>query len=1567
MTNSWRSVLIGSESLLIQCGQMLEQAGHQIVAVVATRPAIRRWASERGIRVLADSASLLTAQDLRPFDYLFSITNLSVLPAEVVALPTRAAINFHDGPLPEYAGLNTPIWAMLNGEGRHGITWHLMTAAVDQGDILVQRRFDLSANETALTLNTKCFEAGMESFEDVVKGLASGELKGQPQTLTAQKYFGRKDRPAAACAIRWDQPAATIATLVRALDFGTYANPLGSAKASYNGQLLIVPELRVLDARSTLPPGTVVSATDTDAVVATADLDVQLTRLETLDGKPKTFCNAGLALRAGARFDLLDDTTVAQLTAANAAVSAHENFWLRRLETQSGLELPHIDRSAAPAAAVYQSLDLALPALPAAATIDTRVAAFIGYLARLTDKDGFDLGFADATLRNAVGAQPAWFAQQVPLRAVTDFSRSTEALAESVAAELREVRKRVAYATDLIARTPELRAVAAHKDPRVLPVALLIVDALDQAAALPGSELTLAITTDGRATRWLFDAGKLDRAAVQAMQAQALVLLQAAEADARRALAELPLWDAAERARVLNEWNATDAPVRTEACMHRLFEEQAARTPGMAAVTCEGESLTYAELNGRANQLARRLKSLGVGPDVLVGLCVERSVEMMVGLIAIHKAGGAYVPLDPSYPKDRIAYMVEDSKVPVLLTQDRVELPKHNATVIKLDTDWASIATESADPFDGGAQPQHLAYVIYTSGSTGKPKGVMIEHRNAVNFFAGMDRHLGDDVDQNNAGTWLAVTSLSFDISVLELCWTLTRGYHVVIATGEERSGAATKRGPHAARALDFSLFYFSADEAEGQGEEKHDKYKLLLEGAKYGDQHGFSAVWTPERHFHAFGGLYPNPAVAGAAIAAVTERIKIRAGSVVLPLHHPLRVAEEWSVVDNISKGRVGISFASGWQPNDFVLKPENFADNKNIMLRNIEVVRKLWRGEKCSFPGATGGEVEVGILPRPVQKELPYWVTSAGNPETFIAAGKLGANVLTHLLGQTVEELDGKLAAYRKAWKDAGHPGEGYVTLMLHTYVGPDEAAVREKVKQPLIDYLKTSLNLVKQYAWSFPAFKKREGMDDASSTASVDLQSLSDEEMQGLLEHSFNRYYETSGLFGTPESCLKQVDSIKAIGVDEVACLIDFGVDSPSVLSHLEYLNELRKIATPRRVADADYSIPTLLKRHQVTHLQCTPSMARMLLLDPAATPGLRGLKRLMVGGEALQPSLARELKGTIAGHLMNMYGPTETTIWSAVHRVDEVAGIVPLGKPLANQEVYILDTRQQPVPVGVPGELVIGGKGVVRGYLHRPELTAERFVPHPFRGAAGGRVYRTGDLARHRPDGTLEFLGRLDHQVKVRGYRIELGEIESSLLTHSGVRETVVVAREDTPGDVRLVAYLVAAGKEAVPASDLKEYLRARLPDYMVPAHFVHLDALPQTPNGKIDRKALPAPEASKAPAAAAEAFVPPSNDLEQQIAAIWKDVLKLPEVGTRDNFFDLGGHSLLAVQAHRKLRDTLQRDLSITDIFRFPTIQSLSAYLGSEGAEGAAAQQGQDRAAGRRAAMARRQNVRTPTH
>ena len=348
---------------------------------------------------------------------------------------------------------------------------------------------------------------------------------------------------------------------------------------------------------------------------------------------------------------------------------------------------------------------------------------------------------------------------------------------------------------------------------------------------------------------------------------------------------------------------------------------------------------------------------------------------------------------------------------------------------------------------------------------------------------------------------------------------------------------------------MDFSLFYFASDDDEAS----QDKYRLLIEGAKYADLHGFSAVWTPERHFHAFGGLYPNPSVTGAAIAAITERIQIRAGSIVLPLHNPIRVAEEWSVVDNLSKGRVGLSFASGWHADDFVFAPENFSDRRQVMARYIETVRRLWRGESIPFIGGAGNEVQVRILPRPVQRELPVWVTAFGTVETFQMAGEIGAYMLTHLLGQSVELVAEKIAIYRNAWRDHGHEGTGHVTLMLHTFVGDDFDRVREKVRVPFCNYLKSSLDLLIGLA-------KGAGMD-------VDPKHITEQNVDALVAHAFNRYYETCGLFGTPDTCLRMIDKLKAAGVDEIACLIDFGVDADSVMSSLDYLSLVKEASNKR----------------------------------------------------------------------------------------------------------------------------------------------------------------------------------------------------------------------------------------------------------------------------------------------------------------------------------------------------------------------------------------------------------------
>ena len=345
------------------------------------------------------------------------------------------------------------------------------------------------------------------------------------------------------------------------------------------------------------------------------------------------------------------------------------------------------------------------------------------------------------------------------------------------------------------------------------------------------------------------------------------------------------------------------------------------------------------------------------------------------------------------------------------------------------------------------------------------------------------------------------------------------------------------------ARSLNFSLYFFSDDGSKASD----DKYRLVLESAKFADCHGFTAVWTPERHFQDFGGLYPNPSVLSAALAVLTKRIQIRAGSVALPLHHPVRVAEEWSLVDNLSHGRVAVSFASGWHTDDFIFAPEIYDERKEVMFRHIELIQKLWAGEKVKLPGAGGSEVEFRILPRPIQASLPIWITSSGNAETWRRAGAIGANVLAAYVGYSLEELTERIKSYREARAAHGHdPRAGVVTIMLHTFIGDDDQTVKEKVRVPFSGYLRTYF---RQY-----------------ETAGAGVAGVSEADKDAVMSAAFEKYFESSTLMGAPGKCARLIDALVDIGVDEIACLIDFGVDADSVLESLSRLDELRARYAP-----------------------------------------------------------------------------------------------------------------------------------------------------------------------------------------------------------------------------------------------------------------------------------------------------------------------------------------------------------------------------------------------------------------
>ncbi|WP_333814612.1 MupA/Atu3671 family FMN-dependent luciferase-like monooxygenase [Tabrizicola sp.] len=355
---------------------------------------------------------------------------------------------------------------------------------------------------------------------------------------------------------------------------------------------------------------------------------------------------------------------------------------------------------------------------------------------------------------------------------------------------------------------------------------------------------------------------------------------------------------------------------------------------------------------------------------------------------------------------------------------------------------------------------------------------------------------------------------------------------------------------------MEFGLFFF-ANDTSGAGQTG--KYDLIFQAARWADQNGMARLWVPERHFHSFGGLSPNPSVLAAALAGVTSRIQICAGSVVLPLHDPIRVAEEWSIVDNVSGGRVGLGIASGWVPNDFVIsgRQDDFRNRKQLFRDRTETLRRLWRGEPHRVQNPLGEEVDIRVMPRPVQAELPIWITAAANPETFVEAGAMGANVLTHLLGQTVEDLAQKITAYREARAAAGHPGRGLVTLMLHTLVGDDDEEVHDLARKPMMDYLGASFDLASKHLASVPFLK---------DPGKIDVTQLTPDLAEAALEASFEKYFYMGSLLGSYDKCLATVDRLAQLDVDELACLVDFGVEPQVVLKGLENLNVLRKLANP-----------------------------------------------------------------------------------------------------------------------------------------------------------------------------------------------------------------------------------------------------------------------------------------------------------------------------------------------------------------------------------------------------------------
>ena len=590
-------VVVGEGSLPLQCAEIVLSHGHTVCGIVSPDARLARWAAEHGIPHAAVPGDLGALVSESPFDYLFSIANYQVLPGEILAAPHRWAINYHDAPLPRYAGSYATSWALMAREQAHAVTWHLMTGQVDAGAILIQQPIEIAADETALTVNAKCYDAALRSFAALVADLAAGRAHPQPQDLDRRTFFPRYKRPPAGCALSWDHGADTLTALVRALQFGPYPNPLGLPKLALGGTFVALTALDQLGARSGLPPGTIVSIDEAVLVVATSTEDVALRGLLTIDGRPLTALElaARFGLHAGERLPELDTATAARLTDLYSQLCRHEPFWVEQLAHLQPVGLPYAVRPAA-TSAQHASYELTLPADVAIfvnGRADLLLAAFVVYLARLSGRDSFDLGFGDGTLQREVGDLAGFFATTVPLRVALDMRWSFARAAQALVEQLTLIRRGRSYARDIVVRYPALRDLPELHDARPWPVVVELPSfpaAQESEPGDQGRELTLQIAHDGARCRWIYDTSALPSEQVEQIAEQFLILLRGIIARPSQPIAELPLLPETERQQLLVGWNSTASDFPQDRCIHELVAAQAARTPDAIAVVFGGES-----------------------------------------------------------------------------------------------------------------------------------------------------------------------------------------------------------------------------------------------------------------------------------------------------------------------------------------------------------------------------------------------------------------------------------------------------------------------------------------------------------------------------------------------------------------------------------------------------------------------------------------------------------------------------------------------------------------------------------------------------------------------------------------------------------------------------------------------------------------------------------------------------------------------------------------------------------------------------------------------------------------
>ncbi len=821
-----RSFLIGETSLLIRCGEILLEGDFKICGVISSNSTIQNWAKDKKIRFLGTKKEILPFLKKETFDYLFSIANYMVLPAEALDLPLKYTINYHDAPLPKYAGVHATSWAIMNQERYHAVSWHLAGEMVDAGDILKQFPVEISEKETAFSLNVKCYDAAIKMFHELIDELAHGKEILVRQNLEERTYFPLYKRPAAAGVISFESDARQIDAQVRALGFGNYPNALGLTKFEIGNDFLVIAEMEVLEWMSSTKPGTLNKIDEDFIDVSSLTNQIRLKSIFTLDGKRipiKEFVER-YDLREGSLFRKLEKEVSKTITVLNNAFCRFESYWVKELSQMTPVTLPYFESMDGKGKA-ENFATISLPEEFHQFLLDHAdlkqeeliLAAFIIYLMRLTGMNSFCIGFSGSSFPEEIHGLESLFSANVPFNIELDDDDGLQKVLVIVKKFLSNLLKHKTFIRDVFSRYPALNFIKEHN---IFPVRVQIVEVAEEKQEISDEQLTLIIPSKGKECLLRYSA-QLDRdGTIEPIQTHLLNILRNPD----QKISQIQLLTEAEKAKLV-EWNQTQTDAPKEQTIVNLFERQVEKTPDNVAVVFNGadhpkgpvdwdaepQQLSYRGLDRKANQLAHYLLNLKTDTghcvlnteNCLVAICVERSFDMLIGLLGVLKAGGAYVPLDPHYPEERLGYILKDSQAQLILTQSQLKdkvfslfntvnrpgSAQSRPAVLLLDEEWPDIDKKSTkgrrrrkkgQGRDSWAtcqtsalpSPNDIAYVIYTSGSTGNPKGVMIPHQALTNFLISMGNQPGLQIEDK----MLAVTTYCFDIAGLELYLPLIKG-----------------------------------------------------------------------------------------------------------------------------------------------------------------------------------------------------------------------------------------------------------------------------------------------------------------------------------------------------------------------------------------------------------------------------------------------------------------------------------------------------------------------------------------------------------------------------------------------------------------------------------------------------------------------------------------------------------------------------------------------------------------------------------------------------------------------